>query len=281
MAFLARSAPSPMRKLFLNDKFILLLIAVNTVCIFIEGFQNVNPRVQRVASMIDYAITILFIFELMVKVQLYGIREYLATNWNRLDLLLVLLSLSSLVLPFSGSGDRDFSYLLVLRISRVFKFFRFLRFVPGIEHLIAGVQRALKASIVVIIGFFVFIVVCALVSNNLFKEMAPEYFGDPVQAMYSIFRVFTIEGWYEIPDAVIKNQPSIAVFFIRIYFIFLLITGGLFGLSIVNSIFVDAMVSDNNDSLERKVDVLTEELRALRESLAPKPRGAKGTKRRG
>lgn len=270
-----------MRKLFLNDKFILLLIAVNTVCIFIEGFQNVNPRVQRVASMIDYAITILFIFELMVKVQLYGIREYLTTNWNRLDLLLVLLSLSSLVLPFSGSGDRDFSYLLVLRISRVFKFFRFLRFVPGIEHLIAGVQRALKASIVVIIGFFVFIVVCALVSNNLFKEMAPEYFGDPVQAMYSIFRVFTIEGWYEIPDAVIKNQPSIAVFFIRIYFIFLLITGGLFGLSIVNSIFVDAMVSDNNDSLERKVDVLTEELRALRESLAPKPRGAKGTKRRG
>ena len=270
-----------MRKLFLNDKFILLLIAVNTVCIFIEGFQNVNPQVQRVAGMIDYAITILFIFELMVKVQLYGFREYLATNWNRLDLLLVLLSLSSLVLPFTSSGDRDFSYLLVLRISRVFKFFRFLRFVPGIEHLIAGVQRALKASIVVIIGFFVFIVVCALVSNNLYKEMAPEYFGDPVQAMYSIFRVFTIEGWYEIPDAVIKNQTSVAVFFIRIYFIFLLITGGLFGLSIVNSIFVDAMVSDNNDSLERKVDVLTEELRALRESLAPKPRGGKGTKRRG
>lgn len=259
-----------MRKIFLNDKFILLLIAVNTVCIFIEGFQNVNPHVQRVAGIVDYTITILFIFELMVKVQLYGLKGYLATNWNRLDLMLVLLSLSSLILPFSGYAERDFSYLLVLRISRVFKFFRFLRFVPGIEHLISGVQRALKASIVVIIGFFVFIVVCALVSNNLFKEMAPEYFGDPVQSMYSIFRVFTIEGWYEVPDTLIKNQPSVAVFFIRIYFIFLLITGGLFGLSIVNSIFVDAMVADNNDNLEKKVDLLTEELKALRESLAPR-----------
>lgn len=271
MPFLARSASSLMRKLFLNDKFILLLIAVNTVCIFIEGFQNVNPQIHRIAGIIDYAITILFIFELMVKVQALGLKNYLATNWNRLDLVLVLLSLSSLILPFTGNSERDFSYLLVLRISRVFKFFRFLRFVPGIEHLIAGVQRALRASIVVIIGFFVFIVVCALVSNNLFKEMAPEYFGDPVQSMYSIFRVFTIEGWYEVPDAVIKNQPSLAVFFIRIYFIFLLITGGLFGLSIVNSIFVDAMVSDNNDNLERKVDLLTDEVRSLRASLASPP----------
>jgi voltage-gated sodium channel len=269
-----------MRKLFLNDKFILLLIAVNTVCIFIEGFQNVPPQAQRVASIIDYAITILFILELMVKVQLHGIRGYLSTNWNRLDLLLVVLSLSSLFLPLTSHGDRDFSYLLVLRISRVFKFFRFLRFVPGIEHLIAGVQRALKASIVVIIGFFVFIVVCALVSNNLFKEMAPDYFGDPVQSMYAIFRIFTIEGWYEIPDAVIKNQPALAVFFIRIYFIFLLITGGLFGLSIVNSIFVDAMVADNNDNLERKVDILTEELRSLRESLE-KPPTKKWPRKRG
>ena len=260
-----------MRKLFLNDKVILLLIAVNTVCLFIEGFQNVNPQIHRIAGIIDYAITILFIFELMVKVQALGLKNYLATNWNRLDLVLVLLSLSSLILPFTGNSERDFSYLLVLRISRVFKFFRFLRFVPGIEHLIAGVQRALRASIVVIIGFFVFIVVCALVSNNLFKEMAPEYFGDPVQSMYSIFRVFTIAGWYEVPDAVIKNQPSLAVFFIRIYFIFLLITGGLFGLSIVNSIFVDAMVSDNNDNLERKVDLLTDEVRSLRASLASPP----------
>lgn len=269
-----------MRALFLNDKFILLLIAVNTACIFIEGFSQVPPAVVRVAGMVDYAITILFIVELMVKVQMLGLRGYLGTNWNRLDLVLVLLSLSSLILPFTGHGERDLSYLLVLRISRVFKFFRFLRFVPGIEHLIAGVQRALKASIVVIIGFFVFIVVCALVSNNLFKEMSPEYFGDPVISMYSIFRIFTIEGWYEIPDAVIKNQPALGIFFIRIYFIFLLIVGGLFGLSIVNSIFVDAMVSDNNDNLEKKVDVLTEELRALRESLAPKPRGGKRAKKR-
>ena len=32
----------------------------------------------------------------------------------------------------------------------------------------------------------------------------------------------------------------------------ILITGGIFGLSLVNSIFVDAMVADNNDEIEKK-----------------------------
>jgi len=41
-----------------------------------------------------------------------------------------------------------------------------------------------------------------------------------------------------------------------LYFIFVVLTGGIFGLSLVNSIFVDSMVSDNNDELEKKIDSL-------------------------
>ena len=59
---------------------------------------------------------------------------------------------------------------------------------------------------------------------------------------------------------------------VRVYFVLILILGGIIGLSLVNSIFVDAMVSDNNDELEdevkklnEKIDLLTEELRNQRE----------------
>jgi len=48
-------------------------------------------------------------------------------------------------------------------------------------------------------------------------------------------------------------------------FIFILLTGGIFGLSLVNSIFVDAMVSDNNDELEKKIDDLNEKVSKLLE----------------
>jgi voltage-gated sodium channel len=40
-------------------------------------------------------------------------------------------------------------------------------------------------------------------------------------------------------------------------------SGGILGLSIVNSIFVDAMVSDNNDELENKIDLLNKKIDKL------------------
>jgi voltage-gated sodium channel len=46
----------------------------------------------------------------------------------------------------------------------------------------------------------------------------------------------------------------------KIYFVLILLTGGIFGLSLVNSIFVDAMVSDNNDELENKIDSLEKKI---------------------
>jgi voltage-gated sodium channel len=48
----------------------------------------------------------------------------------------------------------------------------------------------------------------------------------------------------------------LASFFTYIYFIFVVLSGGILGLSLVNSIFVDAMVSDNNDELEKKIERL-------------------------
>ena len=47
------------------------------------------------------------------------------------------------------------------------------------------------------------------------------------------------------------------------YFIFVVFSGGIFGLSLVNSIFVDAMVSDNNDELEKKIDNLETKITLL------------------
>jgi voltage-gated sodium channel len=40
---------------------------------------------------------------------------------------------------------------------------------------------------------------------------------------------------------------------VKLYFSLLLIVGGVIGLSLINSVFVDAMVSDNNDELNKEV----------------------------
>jgi voltage-gated sodium channel len=136
----------------------------------------------------------------------------------------------------------------------------------------SSVQRALKSSYVVIVGFFLSVFIVSLVTCSLYKNVVPEYFGNPLDSFYSIFRLFSIEGWYEIPDLIAeRTNPAIAVIS-KLYFMILLMGGGIIGLSLVNSIFVDAMVSDNNDDLQKeisqlsgKIDSLTQKIEQLNE----------------
>ena len=250
------------KKLFLNDKFILILILLNAVTIFVSGFE-ISPNNRFILSLTDNLITGLFIAEIIVKFQEFGIKKYFKSNWNRFDFILVALSFPTLIAFIGNLEITSFSFLLVFRVMRVFKSFRFLKFIPGIEHLVKGISRALKASIVVLIGFVIYIFIIGIFSFYLFKEISPEYFGNPLNSLYSIFKIFTVEGWYEIPEQLTQGLSSITSFFTYMYFIFVVISGGIFGLSLVNSIFVDAMVSDNNDELEKKIELIDKKIDRL------------------
>ena len=101
----------------------------------------------------------------------------------------------------------------------------------------------------------------------MFKEISPDYFGNPLKSMYTTFRIFTVEGWYDIPDKIVVNSNEFSAVFIKLYFVVILIIGGILGLSLVNSIFVDSMVMDNNDELEKKVDLLNKKIEILLEKI--------------
>ena len=250
------------KKLFLNEKIILILILLNSVTIFASGFE-IAPDNRFILSLTDNLITGLFIAEIIVKFQEFGIKNYFKSIWNKFDFILVALSFPTLIAFIGNLEITSFSFLLVFRVMRVFKSFRFLKFIPGIEHLVKGIRRALKASIVVLIGFVIYIFIIGIFSFYLFKEISPEYFGNPLKSLYSIFKIFTVEGWYEIPEQLTRGLSATTSFFTYMYFIFVVTSGGIFGLSLVNSIFVDAMVSDNNDELENKIDLLDQKIDKL------------------
>jgi len=247
-------------RLFLNDRFILFIIIINSITIFGEGFPEFGDNLLFWINFIDSFVTILFIIEATIKIRHFGWKDYIQSNWNKLDFILVVLSFPSVFLLIIHSEYHGLSFLLIFRISRVFKFFRFFKFIPGIDALISGVQRAVKASVFVLFGFFVFNFIIAVLSSYLFKDVSPEYFGNPLKSMYSIFKVFTIEGWYEIPDELASSADNVSSFLIKGYFVIILIIGGIIGLSLVNSIFVDSMVMDNTDELEQKVDLLNKKV---------------------
>jgi voltage-gated sodium channel len=294
---------NPVKKLFLNEFFILVLISINALLIFGQGFPD--SGIKDILSLIDDGISILFLCEMVIKISHYGLREYLKSGWNKFDLLLVTISLPSILLHFlpEGTDMINLSMLLVLRVFRVFKFFRFIKFFPKVEQIFLSARQAVAASGMVLAGFFVFIFIMSLLCCYLFRDIAPTTFGNPLTAYYSTFQVFTVEGWNAIPAEVEKesamlNQQAMlvvdslktisaptadvqkaleyanslaigsgTVFFMRMLFVTLFIIGGVFGLSIVNSIFVEAMVSNSNDEMEDDLDKLRIEFHHLNEKI--------------
>ena len=244
------------KRFFTNDIIMLVLVLINTGIIFISGFISGQGGTLLI---IDSLFTLLFLFEAVVKIHARGFLGYWSDGWNKFDFILVLLALPS-CFNILGSVFPASSVLLSLRTMRAFKSFRLLQFVPNIDSLLNGVRMAIKASFIVAIGLIVLLLVFSIITSFLFGSYAPQFFGNPALSVYSIFRLFTIEGWYEMPEAIASNGGITMAVFAKIYFSILLFLGGIIGMSLVNSIFVDAMVADNNDEVLRKLEQIEKKI---------------------
>jgi voltage-gated sodium channel len=243
-------------RLFLNDRFILLLISLNAAVIFLHGFEPEPTAAGLVLEAADHVLTLLFLVEVLVKLSHFGRKAYFQEAWNLFDFGLVLLAMPSLVIWAFDLDLVRLEFLLIFRVLRVFKFFRVLKFIPDLDHLMRGISRAARSSVIILMAFFIFNFIVAVLSFSFYGRIAPEFFGDPLISFYSTFKIFTVEGWYEVPDAIAERTSATLGLFTRVYFVVLLFGGGIFGLSLINSIFVDNMLSDNTDALEKQVDRL-------------------------
>ena len=202
-----------------------------------------------------------------VKHHEYGLKGYWSSRWNRLDGILVILSIPSIFALFIPTGMMDLSFLLILRLLRTLRLLRVLDFFPNFSQLINSFKVALRESNAILLCFFVLITIFGLINCSLFKDIAPEYFATPMDAIYSVFRICTIEGWYDIPDTIAAATSPVIGRIVRFYFCLLLIMGGIIGMSFINSIFVDAMVADNNDDVKEKLDEIEKKIDELSKKL--------------
>lgn len=249
-----------MKNLLLNDRFILLLIALNTLLIFTDGIIADGIWM----GYADDLFTVIFCIEAIAKIQISGWKTYWNSRWNRFDFVIVLLALPSLSNLFVEGSMIGTQVVLSLRVMRIFKSFLLFRYIPNISNILNGLRLAVRSSIFICMAYGVFLIVFSVLTYALFGREAPEYFGTPIMSMYSIFRLFTIEGWYEMPEAVAANGGLTMGVFARLYFALLLFVGGIMGMSLVNSIFVDAMVSDNNDMVMEKLNRIEKELQNIK-----------------
>lgn len=250
-----------MKKLFLNDRFILSVILLNCVILFLEEMGMMHPAVLA----LDFICILLFTIEMIVKHIELGVKRYWSNGWNRMDGILVLVGLVSLSGMLLPEETPDLSVLLVLRALRIFRFFKVMHLFPNFSTIMKNFGHALRDSASLFVGYLVILFLSSMISCELFAERAPEFFADPLLSIGSTFRLFTIEGWYEIPDAICLGLTRPLSTLVYLYFIALLVLGGIIFMSLLNSVFVDAMVSDNNDEVLKKLEEIKRELEEMRE----------------
>lgn len=251
-----------LKRLFLSERNIMIAILINAVIIFIMYFPGWKHHPWLEAA--DHFLVLFFLLEAIVKIKALGTKAYFGSAWNRFDFIIVMGSLPTLFV-FLIPIIPDTSLLIVLRLFRLIRLIRFIRFVPHLNQVMTGLTRALKASIFVVLALVFLNFLLAIFTCHFYAELAPEYFGNPLVSAYSVFQLFTLEGWNDIVAIITsRTENHFLIGMTRFYFVVVILLGGIFGLSLANAVFVDEMTMDNNQELEDKIDGLHKEIAELR-----------------
>ena len=257
-----------MRKLtafLISERTVMTVILVNTVALILAGFYAEGAPEKRFFETVDYCSVVFFVVEMLIKIRTRTWRGYIGSGWNRFDFFVTVLCLPVLLSPFLGG--HPLGWAPIVRTGRLFRLFRLLRFIPDVDRLMQGIRRALRASVGIFLGLFLINLILALTASFFFAKESPEMFGDPARSFYSIFRIFTVEGWNEFPEALETRGGAVWHLLTRLFFGFTVLVCGMLGFSLANAVFIDEMMMDNTTVLEDKVDALQAQIASLEEKL--------------
>ena len=258
-----------MRQFFFSERNMMLAIGLNAIVIFCLSFPQLEQSTFWL--LLDDVFIVFFLVEVIVKVNALKFSSYWSESWNKFDFIIAVGSLPLLfprLLEMMISQGIDPSFIILLRLFRLFRLVKFFWFVPNLAHLLRGLSRAFKASIFVLVILLFFNFILSILTTHLYGNIAPELFDNPLHSFYTIFQLFTLEGWNEIPQTIADaTDNDLTIFLTRIYFALIVLVGGIFGMSLANAIFVDEMTIDNNESIEKKLNSMESQIRELKSML--------------
>ncbi|MEO0734784.1 MAG: ion transporter, partial [Bacteroidota bacterium] len=178
-----------LKRLFLSERAMLTAIIINAVIIFALYFPAYRNNWWLLT--IDHAFILFFLVEVIVKLAILKPKAYFGAAWNRFDFVVTIGSLPVFLEGFLDIPDAA-ALLVLLRLFRLVRLVRFLRFIPNISQVMAGLGRAIKASVFVLAALVFLNLLTAIVTCHFFADVAPEYFGNPLTSIYSVFQLFTL-----------------------------------------------------------------------------------------
>ena len=253
------------RKPIINDRFLLILILTNTLVIFLHSFDGLKPYYY-LLDILDVIFTMIFIWEISINIfQSSGVnvaekfKNFHIDKWNKIDFYSVLLAIPSIGVLFVEDLE-IFAGFTALRSLRIFKILRVIEFIPEGKEISSKLLKALKGVFFIMVAFILYSIIISLISVTLFKSSAPSFFSNAFDSFFTIFKIFSGDGFSDVVNEIVSNSSLEFGYFTKLYFVMIVFTGSILGLSLINSVFIDQMSNFDKkgeseiNSLENKLD---------------------------
>ncbi|CAD8085687.1 unnamed protein product [Paramecium sonneborni] len=191
----------------LFDLFIMFCIILN-IAAMASNYEGSSVYYQYILETLNLVLSIVFIFESLLKIIGFGPRGYFRNNWNQFDFFVVLSSILDMILSFTDNKNNPIltagpQLIRVFRVLRVTRLFRLVKSLHSLKKLIDTALFSLPAlfnvSALMFLLYFIFSVLGVFLFSNLsdgYIINSENNFNDFHHALILLFRCTTGEDWY-------------------------------------------------------------------------------------
>lgn len=178
----------------------------------------------------DKIILGIFILEAALKMAAHGRQPwlYFKNPWNVFDFSIVVLCL----LPVGGP------FAAVLRLARALRLLRLVSVLPKLQLLVGALLKSLSAMgyVGLLLGLLFYIY--AIAGIHLFGKTDPASFGTLGAAMFTLFRMVTLDNW---GDIFLNQLNQVAGIKVTLYFVSFILLGTMIILNLMIGIILNSM----------------------------------------
>jgi len=242
-----------MKNLFIsirnNDLFELFVVSIILSSAILVGFrtyeESLNPEIFLYLSYLDYAITIIFVIEIFIRIGAeQKLIDFFKNGWNVFDFIVISISL----IPIESMDA-----VLLARLVRIFRLLRLVSFFPQFRILIESLIKAVPRVGYIMLFMFVEFYIFAAIGSILFHEISPLHWGNVGLAMLTLFQTATLEGW---PD--LMYQSLEAQRYSWIFFVVFIIINALIFMNMIIGVIIDVIIESNDEKTPENIRLLNE-----------------------
>ena len=232
------------------DNVIFFLVVLNTVILSTEGL--VSDKVEKIGSTINNVLTFIFLFEIVIKLFGFGVREFCRDKFNIFDTAVVLVSLVEFALRDNNHvvnairSVKIFKAFRVLRVTRLLRSLRFMKVI--IEVIVSSLEQFTYIALLLLLC----ILISTLVGMQLYggkfnfyreNEVKRQNFDNVGDAFLTVFQILTIENWNDVLYLGIRSGVNPVL--TTVYLISWIFIGNYIFLNLFLAILLDGFTSSS------------------------------------